>query len=171
MKTQMPTLRLFALAIVLGACSKATPPLAPPAAPQAIKPDGAEIVVAKAFATGSQVYECRDAKWTLSGPDAELKDERGTRIGRHFAGPTWELSDGSKVVAEVVQRADAPVPDAVPWLLLRAKTVEGKGALDRITFIQRVDTVGGRAPAAPCSAEPRLAVPYSATYYFYAHQA
>jgi hypothetical protein len=155
----------LALAPFAAGCKKPEPPA--PAVPDALKAPAGEVVVVKALAKGAQVYECKDDKWVLSGPEAELTDESGAHIGRHSAGPTWELADGSKVVGELVQKADAPDAQAIPWLLLRAKSTEGKGTLTRVTSIQRVDTVGGKAPAS-CGGQPKLSVPYSATYYFYA---
>ena len=152
--------------LLLTACGEKPAP--PPAVPEPLKAPAGEAVVAKALASGVQIYECKDQKWVLSGPDAELKNERGAKIGRHFKGPTWALDDGSSVVADVVGKSDAPAPNAVPWLLLKAKSTDGKGALDRVTSIQRVDTSGGKAPAEACAAGDQTKVPYTATYYFYA---
>jgi hypothetical protein len=152
--------------LLLTACSEKPAP--PPNVPESLKAPQGEAVTLKALASGVQVYECKDTKWVLAGPDAELKNDRGAKIGRHFKGPTWALDDGSSVVAEVVGKSDAPAPDAVPWLLLKAKSTDGKGALDRVTTIQRVDTSGGKAPADTCTAGGQTKVPYTATYYFYA---
>ena len=165
----MPFFRHDSLTALLffsaAACTKAQPPA--PSVPDALKAPAGEVVVVKAFAKGSQIYDCKDDKWVLNAPDAELTDERGAHLGRHYAGPTWELADGSKVVGEVAQKSDAPDAQAIPWLLLRAKSAEGNGALGKVTSIQRLDTVGGKAPAS-CGGQVRLSVPYSATYYFYA---
>jgi hypothetical protein len=171
---KLPLASLIVLGALAPACSKNATPT-PPAVPDALKTRANDVVVAKAYAKGVQIYECKEAKWTLAGPEAELTDDKGVRIGRHFAGPTWEWSDGSRVKGELVQRADAPKADAVPWLLLRANGTEGKGALERVTAIQRVDTDGGKAPASGCDATSapgaRASVPYTATYYFYAPSA
>jgi hypothetical protein len=73
-------------------------------------------------------------------------------------------------VGEVRQKVDAPDADAVPWLLLKAKSTEGTGGLAAVTSIQRVDTAGGKAPAGGCEegrAGARERVAYRATYYFY----
>ena len=91
-------------------------------------------------------------------------------MATHFAGPTWQGNDGSAVVAEVVAREDAPSGDAIPWLLLEAKSHTGSGGFSTTTYIQRLDTSGGIAPdegcdAAHANAEAR--VPYEATYAFY----
>jgi hypothetical protein len=126
-------------------------------------------------ARGVQIYTCKakaaDAAafaWTLKEPEAELFDATGARFGRHYGGPTWESADGSRVVGEAVQ--SSPVQGAVPWLLLRAKSHEGAGALASVTFIQRVDTAGGVAPSEGCDAAHAGAetrVEYSANYAFY----
>lgn len=89
----------------------------------------------------------------------------------HFAGPTWEASDGSRVVGERKAKADAPQASAIPWLLLAAKSHGGDGALAKVSLLQRVETTGGKAPASGCDAahanvEQRMA--YTASYYFYA---
>lgn len=164
--------------VVLGCTERGAAPLSPPAVPDNLKAPSGDVVVARAAATGAQVYECRASKesapafrWELAGPDAELLDASGKRMGRHYAGPTWEAEDGSKVIGEVVQKADAPDAKAVPWLLLKAKSNEGSGTFAKVTTIQRVDTVGGKAPDKPCSSESAGAkerVPYRATYFFYA---
>jgi hypothetical protein len=152
------------------------PPVQPAAAtarphvPQTLEPSASEAVSTKAAAKGVQIYECQAEGWKLVGPDAELSDDSGRPIGRHYAGPTWEAADGSKVVGELRQKADAPGAQGVPWLLLKAKSTEGTGAFSKITSIQRVDTTGGKAPSQLCNASAlgtRQSVPYRATYYFY----
>ena len=100
-------------------------------------------------------------------------DEDGKKIAKHYAGPTWEANDGSKVVGEVLKKLDAKKPGAVPWLLLQAKTHEGTGTFARVTYIQRVDTEGGVAPAAGCDqahVNTEARVDYRANYYFYVPQ-
>jgi uncharacterized protein DUF3455 len=100
-----------------------------------------------------------------------LMDRSGRSVGRHYAGPTWESKDGSSVVGEV--RASEPAPDpaaAIPWLLLAAKATAGSGLFSATSSIQRVQTLGGLAPSAACSASNTgqvARVPYTATYYFY----
>jgi hypothetical protein len=149
--------------------------LAAPVVPDKLRASATEIVTTKTAAQGVQIYECQktgDAiAWKLTGPDAELLDEAGKHAGRHYVGPTWEANDGSKVVGELKERVDAPSPDAVQWLLLKAKSTEGQGTFAKVTSIQRVNTVGGKAPAAGCDAQnigKSVRVPYQATYYFYA---
>ena len=62
-------------------------------------------------------------------------------------------------------------PEAIPWLLLAAKSVGSAGSFSKVTSIQRVSTVGGVAPAAGCSqaaAGTPARINYTADYYFFA---
>ena len=126
-------------------------------------------------ARGDQIYECREVKdkpgtfdWAFVAPEAVLYDITGKKIGRHYAGPHWELDDGSKVVGAAKQRADAATPKDIPWLLLEAKSVGGKGSFSTVTSVQRVATAGGVAPAGGCPlAGYKVRVPYSAEYHFF----
>lgn len=125
-------------------------------------------------AVGTQNYVCNAAgtAWTFVGPRAELLNEGGQVVGHHYAsaaGPTrpaWESSDGSVVV---MQRAGgvSVTPTAVPWLLLTAVSHSGDGRFEDVTSIQRLNTVGGVAPSAPCTAGAPSAVPYETDYFFY----
>jgi hypothetical protein len=128
-------------------------------------------------ATGVQIYDCVASKadsakfeWVFRAPEAALFDTSGRSIGKHYAGPTWEANDGSKVVGEVKGRDDGPDSTAIPWLLLVAKSNSGRGDFSRVQSIQRVNTVGGKAPAGGCDqaqAGKEARVPYKAIYYFY----
>jgi hypothetical protein len=131
-------------------------------------------LVHKSAAKGFQVYTCsKDGDgftWKIT-PDADLLDDKGVKEGKHFAttGPTWQLDDGSKVVAKKV--ADEPNKDACPLLLLSITENSKTGALKDAVFIQRLETTGGVAPAeAPTAANlgKVVRVSYTATYYFYA---
>ena len=152
----------------------AGPAPAGPDVPAAIRvPAGAKLVE-KLHATGAQVYGCAAADgkyaWTLKRPDATLTDAKGAEAGKHGAGPSWTAKDGSSVTGAKVAQADAPGGDAVPWLLLRATSNAGKGQFSQVSFVQRLATKGGKAPATGCDAAhdgKELRVDYSADYYFY----
>jgi hypothetical protein len=126
---------------------------------------------------GVQIYRCAATAngfaWTFVAPRADLTDNRGRVIIEHFGGPTWQATDGSKVVGSVVSSV-AVSPTAVPWLLLSATTTPapgGGGLLADTTFVQRLLTVGGVAPAAStCGAAAvgtTAEVPYTAEYVFW----
>jgi hypothetical protein len=142
-------------------------------APDSLRFPPGESAVLRAKAAGVQIYECattaqNPAKydWVLRGPEAQLYDAAGTLVGRHYAGPTWEALDGSKVVGEV--RAHVDTPGAIPWLLLSARSTGGSGKLARVKSIQRLDTVGGKIETGCTAAEAgrTLRVAYSAIYVF-----
>jgi hypothetical protein len=141
--------------------------------PQLRPSDGAKLLL-HAVAKGYQIYTCKKDgdrySWILKAPDAQLFDESGRLMGRHFAGPAWQLSDNSQVTGKVVARSDAPEADAIPWLLLTAVDHSGEGLMKDVTQIQRLNTKGGKAPAAGCD-EPHAGdetrVPYAADYFFY----
>jgi hypothetical protein len=147
---------------------------AAPDVPAAIRvPEGAKLVE-KLHGTGAQVYGCAATAgkygWTLKRPDATLTDAKGAEAGKHGAGPSWTAKDGSAVSGAKVAQADAPTGDAVPWLLLKATATSGKGRFNQVSFIQRLSTKGGKAPATGCDAAhngAELRVDYSADYYFY----
>jgi len=141
--------------------------------PEALKPAANEKLVRVVPARGDQIYECREVKagtydWAFVAPAAELYDGNGRKIGIHYAGPSWEAADGSKIVGKVKQLSKAPADGAIPWLLLEAKSAGKDGDFSRITSVQRVATVGGVAPAGGCPlAGYKIAIPYSADYYFF----
>lgn len=138
-------------------------------------PTGARAVL-EARGTGVQIYACKDTGgaigWALTGPEARLLDASGKAIGKHFAGPTWELTDGSTVQGAPVASQASPEANSVAWLLLRAKTGSATGRLRDIAFIRRTETHGGVADPSACRSAgdvgKSLRVPYSATYTFYA---
>jgi uncharacterized protein DUF3455 len=169
------------LALLLSKAA-ADAPLAAPSVPAAIQvPAGAKLAH-KFHATGAQVYACAAGApgaaapfaWTLKRPDATLFDAAGAKAGSHGAGPTWTSTDGSAVVGQKVAQADAPVADAVPWLLVRATSTSGKGVFAAVTYVQRLDTKGGKAPATGCDAKAvgtETRADYSADYFFFAKSA
>jgi hypothetical protein len=165
-------------AVVALACGCAsTPNVAPPEVPQALRPPAGQTVFVEALASGVQIYECAPKvdqpsafDWNLRAPEAALVDRAGRSIGKHYAGPTWESTDGSTVVGEVKSRDPGPDKSAIPWLLLTAKSTGGSGLFSQTRSIQRVQTSGGIAPTQGCTsdnAKQVARVPYTATYYFY----
>jgi hypothetical protein len=148
-----------------------------PSVPENLRTPATEVLSLETEATGVQIYECNASKeestrfeWIFKAPEADLFDRAGNKIGKHYAGPTWESNDGSKVVGEAKARDDGPDPNAIPWLLLGAKSTSGTGVFSQIKSIQRLETVGGRAPTDACSqaqAGKVTRVGYKAKYYFY----
>ncbi|HEY4014653.1 MAG TPA: DUF3455 domain-containing protein [Polyangiaceae bacterium] len=150
---------------------------APNVDPAIAVPAGAGHVVLHVAASGTQDYACAPgahggAGWKLVGPDATLADCTGKVIGSHFAsdaGPEWKIDDGSYAIAH---KAAQYTPDggakSAPWLLLDVVAHGDAGVLDEATYVQRVRTDGGVAPASKCGAHTKAAnVPYTADYYLY----
>ena len=168
---QFPT-KSLAAGVAAAAFSAATLAMDVPAAVQA--PAGQKAAMTWT-GTGMLAYECRARaddmtkhEWVFAGPDAALADAMSKApTGRYYAGPTWEANDGSKVTGK--QLAVAPgAAGSIPFQLVKAEG--GTGAMKDVTYIQRVNTQGGVAPAAPCDAAARgtrITVPYSADYVFY----
>jgi hypothetical protein len=122
---------------------------------------------AHAYAEGVQIYRWNGTSWVFIAPEAVLYDNDGDVVGIHYAGPIWESNSGSMVKGAVLERATVD-PDAIPWLLLEAVATQGPGIFQNVTYIQRVNTVGGLAPSeAGDYVGEEARVPYAADYYFY----
>src|SRR5260370_12582392 len=133
--------------------------MAVPAVLGSLRPAAGRFVTVGALASGVQIYECLPKpaepstyEWAFRAPEAALVDRSGRSLGKHYAGPTWESVDGSKVVGESKARDPGPNPSAIPWLLLGAKATMGEGTLGHAKTVHRLQTVGGLAPPEPCSA-------------------
>lgn len=121
-------------------------------------------------ASGTQNYECvltpkGKLAWSFREPKAELSRDNVT-IGRHYAGPTWEFSDGTKLVGQVVATAPGKTPDDIPWLKLTVRSGTRKGPAGGAKFILRADTQGGVLAGDCTTAKELRAQPYKATYVF-----
>src|SRR5262245_6501855 len=131
-----------------------------------LKVESGNKVAFQALGVGVQIYRWDGTSWVFVAPEAVLYHGNG-QVATHFAGPTWESNSGSIVVGTVIDRC-SPDPDAIPWLLLGAAFTDGPGIFDRVTFIQRLNTVGGLAPDEPGDFVGEVArVPYAADYVFY----
>ena len=146
-----------------------------------------------AHALGTQDYICLPSgatvMWTFFGPQATLFDDRRQQEMTHFLSPnpaesglaraTWQHSrDTSSVWAAAIASSSDPdfvAPRAIPWLLLRVVGAQyGPRLGDKLTpttFIHRVNTAGGIAPATGCAVSAdvgkRALVPYETDYIFY----
>jgi hypothetical protein len=165
----MPFAKTTALALLLlsGSCVSAF--AAETALPEAIAAPG-EAVVLSTHAEGAQVYECKagtDGKmaWAFREPIATLFAD-GKTIGRHYAGPNWEYSDGSAVVGKVIGNAPGTTPNDIPWLKLSVASQRGSGVLTGVTTVQRINTKGGKLEGACDKAGTFSSAPYSADYVF-----
>lgn len=165
-----------ALVVASGAALAQTGPV-----PAAVGVPAGHAFAMKTVGVGELTYECRVKaaeagafEWTFVGPEARLLDAPGGRtVGRYYAGPTWEASDGSKVTGKQVAVAPGS-PDSIPLQLVKAEPMPGAGVLAGVTYVQRLNTKGGVAPAEPCAAAnagSRRQVAYEADYLFFRSEA
>jgi hypothetical protein len=140
-----------------------------------LQPPANERVLLQVHAKGDQIYTCKadgaQLGWTLEAPDAQLFDNSGKAFGKHFAGPSWEANDGSRITGKAVANVPSPDSESIPWLLVSVVSHNGEGVLTRVTSIQRLNTKGGKTPVSGCDAAhvgQESRVPYSADYVFFA---
>jgi hypothetical protein len=137
--------------------------------PESIQAPG-EVGLLTVHAEGAQIYECApDATgalgWVFREPIATLLRD-GKTVGRHYAGPRWELGDGGGVQGKVEAKSPGATAADIPWLKLSAAAHFGQGALAEATTIQRVNTHGGALTGACEAAGAWRSVAYSADYIF-----
>lgn len=146
-----------AVAAISGCASTTmTPMFSQDSLPAAVQVPAGNMVALETVGVGQITYECRAKKdasgfeWVFVGPDAKLNDRSGKQIGRYYGPPaTWESADGSKVTGAQVAISPAS-PGNIPLQLVKANPATGNGAMVGVTFIQRVATKGGVAPATAC---------------------
>ena len=169
-------LRAWVCAGVIGAAVLLFPSfLAAQEIPKELQPPSGEQRLLQVHAKGDQIYTCQASggqfTWVSKAPEAQLTDAAGKSFGRHFAGPSWQANDGSKVTGKPVTSVASPDAESIPWLLLSVKDRSGNGVLSRVTSIQRINTQGGKAPATGCDADhvgQDQRIEYSADYVFFA---
>jgi hypothetical protein len=165
----MPPIKANLLASLLIAVVTLAPTFASYAQmPAAIAATGA--IVLTLHAEGAQVYECKaDASgklaWVFREPIATLLAD-GKTVGRHYAGPNWEYSDGSAVTGKVTGNAPGATAKDIPWLKLDVVSQRGSGALTGITTVQRINTAGGKLQGTCGKPGAYQSAPYSADYVF-----
>jgi hypothetical protein len=137
--------------------------------PDAIAAPG-ETVIATFHAEGAQIYDCKpDAggkpTWQFREPIATLLLD-GKTVGRHYAGPSWEASDGSAVTGKALANVPGTTASDIPWLKLEVTARHGTGTLAGATTVQRLNTRGG-VMSGPCERiGAYFSAPYAADYVF-----
>jgi hypothetical protein len=165
----MPGFKSAALALLLLSGSLESAAAAETLLPDAIAAPG-ETMVLSVHAEGAQIYDCKagaDGKlaWALREPIATLLAD-GKTVGRHYAGPNWENSDGSAVTGKVIGSVLGTAPNDIPWLKLEVVSRRGTGILSSVTTVQRINTSGGKLEGACDKAGAYRSVAYSADYVF-----
>lgn len=177
-RTSLTTLALLGTAAALTACGSMSSPAAPAfnqsSLPATVQVPAGQRIAMETVGAGDITYECRAKKdmpsafeWVFVGPDAKLMDRSGKVVGRYYGPPaTWESNDGSKVTATQLAVAPASAGN-IPLQLVKANPAMGMGAMQGVTYIQRVATQGGVAPAVACTATnagQKQVVKYQADY-------
>lgn len=180
MMLRAATVSASVLAIaLLAACSSMSsmPTYSQANLPAAVQVPAGNRVAMETVGVGQITYQCNAKKdmadqfeWVFVGPDAKLNDRSGKQVGKYFGPPaTWENMDGSKLTG--TQVAVAPgAAGSIPNQLVKANPAMGSGAMTGVTYIQRVNTMGGVAPAMACGASnagSKQIVTYQADYIFY----
>jgi hypothetical protein len=165
-----------------------------PAVPDAIKVPVGNEPYQIGHAVGTQNYIClptdTGVAYKLFTPQATLFDDSGKQFVTHFFSPnpaengtiraTWEDSKDSSMIWGEVKPGNSSTdanyvaPGAIAWLLVTQVGTQagpdGGDTLMKTTFIQRVNTIGGIAPA-DCNTTANVGkqafVPYTTDYIFY----
>jgi len=172
------TLSMLGVAAVLSACASGPTMMKFDNAslPEPVRVPAGQKVLMATTGVGEITYECREKKdmagqheWAFVGPVATLYGSDRKAVGKYYAGPTWEAGDGSKVSGKQVAVAPS-TPGSLPLQLVKADPAMGAGAMTGVSYIQRLNTKGGVAPAMGCDAMSkgkRQQVAYEADYVFY----
>jgi hypothetical protein len=190
MKNQLKvTLFVAGLAVLATAGAVLAQPLEAPEVPPTLEvPEGNRPFLI-AHATGTQNQVCLPRAngvglgWTFYGPIATLYNDQDEQILTHYLSPnpdqagaaraTWQHSRDSSTIWAATHVDPVVVdPTAIPWLLLKVvgsePGLDGGRKMMKTTFIQRINTVGGVAPATDCAPlGAKLFVPYETDYVFY----
>ena len=173
-RSAITTTAILSTALLLAACAPMAARYSQDTLPDAVKVPAGHQVAMQTVGVGKIAYECKMDKgapaWVFAGPDAVLNDRGGMQVGT-YAGPpaTWANRDGSAVTATQVAVAPAGAGN-IPSQLVKANPATGSGAMQGVTYIQRVATQGGVAPASACSASnlgEKQWVNYQADYIFW----
>ena len=150
----------------------------PPTVPETIAVPPGSVLLFSREAKGVQTYECQNSQWVFHAPRALLFDPQSYQpTGIHYGGvdrgltpgPWWEsVADGSRIRGGRALSAPSPNADSIPQLRLEVLERYGTGVFSPVSYIQRLNTVGGVGPTGECQTGAQREVPYTADYYFYA---
>ena len=170
-----------AAAVLLSACASGPMMMAPKmidnaALPEPVRVPAGQMQRMAATGVGEITYECREKAdmagqfaWAFVAPVATLYAADRKVVGKYYAGPTWESTDGSKLTGKQLAVAPAPAGN-IALQLVKAEPAMGIGAMQGVNYIQRLNTKGGVAPSMVCDAASkgqRQQVAYEADYVFY----
>ena len=168
-------------AALLAACAGVKPPpkeYAQERLDDQIQVPAGHVVALETTATGLLNYECKananaagTMGWVLVSPQAELVDRTGKPVAKYSGPPaTWTHMDGSSVVGQQLAVAPSPGATNIAYQLSKGKSGAATGALQDITYIQRIKTKGGQdlsRACGPADLGKTLTLPYQADYIFW----
>ena len=136
------------------------------------------VVALETTAVGLLNYECKanpamggNIGWVLASPQAELVDRTGKVVAKYSGPPaTWTHTDGSSVVGMQIAVAPRPGSTNLALQLVKATPAAMPGAMQNITYIQRIKTKGGQDFSKACTQADvgdKLTLPYQADYIFW----
>ena len=173
------TTPLIGACALLSACAGIStgPQFSQDALPDSVRVPAGHKVAVETVGVGEITYECRAKadtagafEWVFVGPKADLNSRGGTKMGSYFGPPaTWASNDGSKITGKQLAVAPAAAGN-IPLQLVQANPASGPGAMSGVTYVQRVATKGGVAPAGSCDAAGvgrKEIVKYQADYIFW----
>lgn len=168
-------LKLNVLRLLVVFCTLATYFTAQAQVPERLMPPAGNVEISRGFARGYQLYVSVEDPalpgsyiWKFTGPTAILSNFGGRDYATHFGGPTWQADNTGSSVKGTKIDGMAMDPTAIDWLLLKGRDHAGNGMFSHVTYIQRIETVGGMMPSwMPMAAGIEVAVPYTATYVFF----
>jgi hypothetical protein len=188
----------LACTVAVPQAAQAQSVVTPPPVPANIQVPAGNEAFLLGRAVGTQNYECQPAAsvgqvaWTLFTPEATLFGDQREPVIFHFFSPnpfefsptpfangvvraTWQSSQDASTIWGKVTGSATVDPTAIAWVLVQATGVEkgptGGDTLAVTTFVQRLNTFGGLAPATGCNhptdVGSKAFVPYRADYFFF----
>jgi len=168
-------------AIIMAACSTAKPPakqFSQDLLTESIRVPAGNVVALETTGVGVLNYECRNnvaatgqIGWTLVTPKADLIDRTGKTVGSYSGPPaTWTHIDGSTVMGMQIAIAPTVGSNNIAIQLSRGAPGMNAGAMQGVTYIQRINTKGGQDISKACSSADvgnKLTLPYQADYIFW----
>ena len=168
-------------ALIMAACSSVKPPAKEfnqDKLVESIRVPAGNVVALETTGVGVLNYECRtnvaatgQIGWTLVTPKADLIDRTGKSIGTYTGPPaTWQHNDGSTVIGTQIAIAPTIGSNNIAIQLSKGAPGMNGGAMQNVTYIQRVNTKGGQDITKACSAADvgdKLTLPYQADYIFW----
>ena len=168
-------------ALIMAACSTAKPPAkeySQDRLTESIRVPAGNVVALETTGVGVLNYECRNnvaatgqIGWTLVTPKADLIDRTGKTVGSYSGPPaTWTHIDGSTVMGMQIAIAPTVGSNNIAIQLSRGAPGMNAGAMQGVTYIQRINTKGGQDISKACSSADvgnKLTLPYQADYIFW----